>query len=46
LVADIDAQMTVTVRNLARVFGNVRARNLVVEEGAVIVGNVSVRAAA
>ncbi len=38
LVADLRAEHTVTVKASGRMFGNVTARNLVVEAGAVVVG--------
>jgi cytoskeletal protein CcmA (bactofilin family) len=40
LVADLQAEETVVLKATARLFGNVRAANLVVEEGAIIVGHV------
>ena len=42
LAADLRAEGTVTIRAEARLFGNVDARNLVVEEGAVIVGKMQI----
>ena len=42
LVADLRAEETVTVKTGARLFGNVDARNLVIEEGAVIVGKMHI----
>ncbi len=42
LVSDIRADMTVTVRSTGKLFGNVRARNLVVEAGALIVGECAI----
>lgn len=42
LAADLWAEGTVIVRADARLFGNVDARNLVVEEGAVIVGKMQI----
>ena len=42
LAADLWAEGTVTVKADARLFGNVDARNLVVEEGAVIVGKMQI----
>ena len=44
LVSNVDAATTVTVHRNGRLFGNVRARALVVEEGAVLVGEVNVHA--
>ena len=46
LVGHIHAETTVTVRASGRLFGNVQARHLVVEEGAVLVGQVRVGGAA
>jgi cytoskeletal protein CcmA (bactofilin family) len=42
LAADLRAEGTVIVRADARLFGNVDARNLVVEDGAVIVGKMQI----
>lgn len=42
LVANIDAAETVVLRPNARLFGNVRAQNLVIEEGAIIQGKMEV----
>ncbi len=42
LVAHIEAEASVIVRASGRLFGNVRARNLIVEEGAILVGRVTV----
>jgi len=42
LVSDIHADGSVTLRATGRLFGNVHARNLIVEEGAVLVGKVSI----
>lgn len=42
LVADLRSAGTVTLRSTARLFGNVAAANLVVESGAVFVGNTSI----
>ena len=42
LAADLRAEETVIVKAAARLFGNVDARNLVVEEGAVIVGKMHI----
>ena len=41
LVSHVHATATVTVRGTGRLFGNVQARNLVVEEGAVVVGRMN-----
>ncbi|HMJ91880.1 MAG TPA: polymer-forming cytoskeletal protein [Candidatus Acidoferrum sp.] len=46
LVSHIHAETTVSVRSTGRLFGNVQARHLVVEEGAVVVGEVKVSEAA
>ena len=43
LVADVLATDRVILKATARLFGNVEAANLVVEEGAVVVGRVSVK---
>ncbi|HTD66201.1 MAG TPA: polymer-forming cytoskeletal protein [Candidatus Limnocylindria bacterium] len=45
LVSDVHAKRTVTLRSTGRLFGNVQARNLVVESGGVLVGTVEVRPA-
>jgi cytoskeletal protein CcmA (bactofilin family) len=42
LVADLRAEENVVMKDSARFFGNVDARGLVVEEGAVIVGNMQI----
>jgi cytoskeletal protein CcmA (bactofilin family) len=42
LVADIVATHTVTLKSTARMFGNTQARNLVVEPGAVLVGEIKI----
>jgi len=39
LAADLVVEHTIILRSTARYFGNLTARNLVVEEGAVVVGN-------
>jgi len=44
LVADIGADVSVILRATGRLFGNVQARNLIVEEGAVLVGRASISA--
>jgi cytoskeletal protein CcmA (bactofilin family) len=44
-VGNVCADMSVILRATGRLFGDVQARNLVVEEGAVLVGQASVRAA-
>ncbi len=38
LAANVQAGATITLKSTARMFGDMRARNLVVEEGAVVVG--------
>jgi cytoskeletal protein CcmA (bactofilin family) len=42
LVADLNAENTVTLKSTARMFGNITAGGLVVEEGAVIVGKLNI----
>lgn len=42
LVSDVHADLTVILRATGRLFGNVVARNLVVEEGALLVGRASI----
>jgi cytoskeletal protein CcmA (bactofilin family)/ribosomal protein S27E len=42
LVGDIFADVNVILRATGRLFGNVQARNLVVEEGAILVGKTSI----
>lgn len=44
LVGDIFAEVNVILRATGRLFGNVQARNLVMEEGAVLVGRTSIGA--
>lgn len=44
LVSDIQAETTVILRATGRLFGNVQARDLVVEEGAVLVGQTKIGA--
>jgi cytoskeletal protein CcmA (bactofilin family)/DNA-directed RNA polymerase subunit RPC12/RpoP len=39
LVADVQVEGTMVLKSTARFFGNIEAGNLVVEEGAVVVGN-------
>lgn len=43
LANDLQAEGTVTLKSTARLFGNLEARNLVVEAGAVVVGQVSIK---
>ena len=42
IAADFKAEGTVVLKSTARLFGNVTAKNLVVEEGAVVVGNLRI----
>jgi cytoskeletal protein CcmA (bactofilin family)/DNA-directed RNA polymerase subunit RPC12/RpoP len=42
LVSDVHAEATVILRATGRLFGNVRARHLIVEEGAVLVGQANI----
>jgi cytoskeletal protein CcmA (bactofilin family)/DNA-directed RNA polymerase subunit RPC12/RpoP len=42
LVSDIRAELTVTIRSTGRLFGNIHARNLVAEEGALLVGDCAI----
>jgi cytoskeletal protein CcmA (bactofilin family)/DNA-directed RNA polymerase subunit RPC12/RpoP len=42
LVSHVNAEATVTIRSTGRLFGDVQAKNLVVEEGALLVGRVSI----
>jgi cytoskeletal protein CcmA (bactofilin family)/transcription elongation factor Elf1 len=42
LAASLHAQETVTLRSTARLFGDVEARQLIIEAGAVIVGNLRI----
>jgi len=42
LIAKLHAKGTITLRSTARLFGDLEAKDLVVEEGAVVVGNVRV----
>jgi cytoskeletal protein CcmA (bactofilin family) len=46
LVSDVHADKSVIVRSTGRLFGNVQTRNLVVEQGAIVVGQMSVGGAA
>jgi len=46
LLANVQASGTIVLRATARYFGDIRAANLVVEPGAVVVGNVRLGAAA
>jgi len=46
LVGDIQADATVFVRTKGKLFGNVQAQNLVVEAGAIVVGQMAIRAKA
>ena len=42
LVSNVEAETSVVIRSTGRLFGNVQARNLVVEEGAIVVGKMTV----
>jgi len=44
-VGDVAADLNVVLRATGRLFGNIQARGLVVEEGAVLVGDVNISAA-
>jgi len=44
LVANLWAENTVVLKSTSRLFGNVDARNLVVEDGALVVGNMQIGA--
>jgi len=44
LVADVRAEGTVVLKSTARLFGNMEARGVVVEPGAVVVGNLRITA--
>jgi cytoskeletal protein CcmA (bactofilin family)/ribosomal protein S27E len=46
LVSDVHAEGSVILRSTGKLFGNVRARNFIVEDGAVMVGQAHVGAAA
>jgi cytoskeletal protein CcmA (bactofilin family) len=46
LVTDVRIPGTVTLKSSGRLFGDVEAANLIVEPGAVLVGNVKIRPAA
>jgi len=41
LVANLQSEGTIILRSTARMFGDVEAKNLVVEEGAVVVGTIA-----
>jgi cytoskeletal protein CcmA (bactofilin family)/ribosomal protein S27E len=45
LVSNLHVETTVTVRSTGRLFGNVQARHLVVEEGALVVGRMKIGSA-
>ena len=45
LVSDVHADLTISLRSTGRLFGNVQARNLVMDAGAILVGSVEVRPA-
>jgi cytoskeletal protein CcmA (bactofilin family)/ribosomal protein L40E len=42
IAADLQAEGTLVLKSTARLFGNVTAKNLVVEEGAVLVGDIRI----
>jgi len=42
LAANLHARGTVTLKSTARMFGNVDAENLVVEDGAIVVGKMQI----
>lgn len=42
LAADLQVEATMVLKSTARLFGNVAAKNLIVEEGAVVVGNIQI----
>ena len=42
LVGNLEAERTIVLKSTARMFGDLRARNLVVEPGAVVVGNMRI----
>ncbi|HZQ46997.1 MAG TPA: polymer-forming cytoskeletal protein [Verrucomicrobiae bacterium] len=42
LAADLQVEGTITLKSTARLFGNMRAKSLVVEDGAVVVGNMQI----
>lgn len=42
LVANLDAEHTIVLKSTARMFGDLRAGNLVIEDGAVVVGNMRI----
>lgn len=44
LIADLRAKGTITLKSTARLFGNLEAGNLVIEEGAVLIGNLRIGA--
>jgi len=44
LVANLDAERTIVLKSTARMFGDLRAGNLVIEAGAVVVGKVRIGA--
>ncbi len=42
LAANLQADGTITLKSTARMFGDLRAKNLIVEDGAVVVGNTDI----
>lgn len=42
LVANLDAEGTIVLKSTARMFGDLQARNLVIEAGAIVVGNMRI----
>jgi len=42
LVANLNAERTIVLKSTARMFGDLRAGNLVIEDGAVVVGNLRI----
>ncbi|MEK7707600.1 MAG: polymer-forming cytoskeletal protein [Verrucomicrobiota bacterium] len=42
LVANLDAERTIVLKSTARMFGDLRAENLVIEDGAIVVGNMRI----
>lgn len=42
LVANLDAERTIVLKSTARMFGDLRAGNLVIEAGAIVVGNMRI----
>lgn len=42
LVANLDVERTIVLKSTARMFGDLQARNLVIEAGAIVVGNMRI----